>query len=203
MKSLIYEFWTDQSGVIVSAEIVIVATVLVLGLIVGLNAVQSAIVFELNDISRAFCSLNQSYWFSGFRGCKARVPGSAFTDINTCARVCFLTEDLVWSGVSQGGFIGTDFGVGAPAVSVAPPTVAAPVAPAPVVAPAPTIPCPTPCPPTSLCPPVSTPPTAICPPTVPSASTIQTPSDTCQPMSVIMPPGYKAPLTTPPVLMIR
>lgn len=204
MKNLIYDFWTDQSGMIVSAEIVIVGTVLVLGLIVGLNAVQSAIVFELNDIARAFCSLNQSYWFSGFRGCKARVPGSAYVDINTCARLCYLTGDVVWSGVSQGGIADMDFGVGGAAVSVAPPaTITAPATPAPAVTPAPA--CPTPClpsaaQPTMPCPPTSVPPTPICPPTTP---TLQAPDNTCSPTSVIMPPGYAAPLTTPPVLMVR
>jgi hypothetical protein len=199
MKNLIYDFWTDQSGMIVSAEIVIVGTVLVLGLIVGLNAAQSAIVFELNDIARAFCSLNQSYWFSGFRGCKARVPGSAYTDINTCARLCFLTGDIVVSGVSQGGIVdmNMDFGVGGAAVSVAPPApITAPATPAPAVTPAPA--CPTDCPPSvipqSPCPPV------VCPPAAPM---LPMPDNTCSPTSVIMPPGYAAPQTAPPVLMVR
>lgn len=212
MTSLIYEFWTDQSGVIVSAEIVIVATVVVLGLIVGLNALQSAIVFELNDIARAFCSLNQSYWFSGFRGCKASVPGSQFTDINTCARLCYMVDNFAFvGGVSQGGtggFVGMDFGVGAAAVPVAPPVTVAP--PAPVVTPAPV----NPCPPTSICPPTTTvpsspclptnpPATNVCPPATTTAPATQPACDTCQPMSVIMPPGYTGPMATPPVLMIR
>ena len=56
----------DESGFIVSAELVLVATLLVIGLIVGLSEIQHAIVNELNDVSDAIGKLNQSFSFSGF-----------------------------------------------------------------------------------------------------------------------------------------
>lgn len=82
-------FWNDEAGFIVSAELVLIATILVIGLIVGLSEVQAAVVAELNDISCAIGSLNQSYIFKGFTGCKAATVGSSFQDrVDVCDRNC-------------------------------------------------------------------------------------------------------------------
>ncbi len=56
----------DEAGFIISAELVLVATLLVIGLIVGLSEVQHAVVSELNDVADAIGELNQCYSFSGF-----------------------------------------------------------------------------------------------------------------------------------------
>ena len=56
----------DESGFIVSAELVLIATLLVIGLIVGLSEVQHAVVSELNDVADAIGELNQGYFSSGF-----------------------------------------------------------------------------------------------------------------------------------------
>jgi len=56
----------DESGFIISAELVLVATILVIGLIVGMSEVQHAVVAELNDVADAIGSANQSYSYSGF-----------------------------------------------------------------------------------------------------------------------------------------
>lgn len=91
----------DEAGFIVSAELVLVATILVIGLIVGLSEVQHAVVAELNDVAEAIGSLNQSYLSSGFAAFKAdgttvksSTVGSAFTDFgddcdgNECQLAC-------------------------------------------------------------------------------------------------------------------
>lgn len=81
--------WQEEEGFIISAELVLVATILVIGLIVGLSEVQHAVVSELNDVGEAIGCLNQSYTFSGFskndRGnggivLHARTSGSAYSD---------------------------------------------------------------------------------------------------------------------------
>ncbi len=82
MKSLLQ----DEAGFIVSAELVLISTIVVIGLVVGLSEVQHAIVAELNDVGDAFGSLNQSYCYSGFSvfkkgGCGAESAGSAFQDV--------------------------------------------------------------------------------------------------------------------------
>ena len=56
----------DDAGFIISAELVLVATLLVIGLVVGLSEVQHAVVNELNDVGEAIGSLNQCYFTSGF-----------------------------------------------------------------------------------------------------------------------------------------
>ena len=83
--------WNDESGVILSAEIVLIGTILVLGMIVGLVELQCAVVAELSDLSSAFGNLDQSYQVSGFSSSKgngsfkARTNGAAYSDqADTC-----------------------------------------------------------------------------------------------------------------------
>lgn len=89
----------DEAGFIVSAELVLVATLLVIGLIVGLSEIQHAVVSELNDVADAIGELNQSYTFSGFHkndrnGLHAATYGSDFSDTvddcdaNQCQIAC-------------------------------------------------------------------------------------------------------------------
>lgn len=59
-------FWDDDTGFVISAELVLVASILVIGIIVGLSEIQHAVVSEMNDVADAVGSLNQSYWYSGF-----------------------------------------------------------------------------------------------------------------------------------------
>ncbi len=88
-KSLVLCFWNDQSGFVLTAELVLISTLLVLGLIVGLTSVQSAVVGELSDVGAAIGSLNQSYYYNGFVsrkafhdcGVKAFTAGSAYQDL--------------------------------------------------------------------------------------------------------------------------
>ena len=73
-------FLRDEAGYVVSAELVLIATILVLGLIVGLTEIQHAVVAELNDISDATGNVNQSYWYTGFSKEKMGLQGfSAYT----------------------------------------------------------------------------------------------------------------------------
>jgi len=82
---MVKTLWNDETGVVISAEIVLVLTIVVLGIIVGLSEVAVAVNTELNDLSNAFGALNQSYSFTGFKAVgnyktKSFVAGSAYTD---------------------------------------------------------------------------------------------------------------------------
>lgn len=87
--TLLRQFWHDQSGFVLTAELVLISTLLVLGLIVGLSEVQTAVVGELADVGTAIGSLNQSYSYRGMIsqstffgwGVKAYTAGSAFNDL--------------------------------------------------------------------------------------------------------------------------
>jgi hypothetical protein len=73
-------FWSDEAGFIVSAELVLIATILVLGMIVGLVSVRDQVVQELADIAQAFGNISQSYSFSGITGHTSSTAGSFFGD---------------------------------------------------------------------------------------------------------------------------
>ncbi|MDG2127948.1 MAG: hypothetical protein P8K08_08135 [Fuerstiella sp.] len=85
---MLKNLWSDESGVILSAEIVLVGTILVLGMIVGLVELQCAVVGELSDLGDAFGNLDQSYETStitsrkssGGNGVKASTSGARYND---------------------------------------------------------------------------------------------------------------------------
>ncbi len=85
--TLAAEFWQDEQGFVISAELILVSTLLVIGLITGLTCLQKAVNSELADVAGAIGSLNQSYCFSGFSAsspwcCKSRTTGSSFVDLD-------------------------------------------------------------------------------------------------------------------------
>ncbi len=53
--------WDDESGAVMSTEIILIATIVVIGAIVGLATYRDAIVQELADTGIAISTLNQSY----------------------------------------------------------------------------------------------------------------------------------------------
>jgi hypothetical protein len=74
------KLWNDEAGFIVSAELVLIATILVLGMIVGLVSVRDQVVQELADIAQAFGNISQSYSFSGITGHTSSTAGSILDD---------------------------------------------------------------------------------------------------------------------------
>jgi hypothetical protein len=75
-------FWNEQQGAILSAELVFVMTLVVIGSVVGLSKVRIAVTNELSDIASAVGSLNQSLFIPGLRLCGAAIEPSNFTDEN-------------------------------------------------------------------------------------------------------------------------
>jgi hypothetical protein len=61
---------------VLTAEILLVLTILVIGLIAGLVALRQAFLTELGDIANAFLTLNQSYSFAGQSNCVSSTAGS-------------------------------------------------------------------------------------------------------------------------------
>ncbi|MCA9051243.1 MAG: hypothetical protein KDA89_21045 [Planctomycetaceae bacterium] len=82
MKTL----WNDENGVILSAELVLIGTILVIGMIVGLVELQCAVVGELSDLGSAIGNLDQSYMVSGMSSyksygrVKAQTRGTTYLD---------------------------------------------------------------------------------------------------------------------------
>ncbi|MDA0589683.1 MAG: hypothetical protein O2820_17480 [Planctomycetota bacterium] len=65
--SLFRNLWTDETGVILTAETVMLGTVGVLAMTAGVGAMSSAMNEELADVSRAFRSFDQSFQVTGYR----------------------------------------------------------------------------------------------------------------------------------------
>lgn len=76
-----------EGGFIVSAELILIATILVIGLIAGMVALRDALTAEYDDVAEAFGALDQSYSFTGItilgspgNVTLAIVAGSSFAD---------------------------------------------------------------------------------------------------------------------------
>lgn len=74
------QLWRDDSGFIISAELVLVATILVIGMIVGLATLRDQVVQELGDVGAAISQIVQSYSWSGITGHTSSVAGSFQVD---------------------------------------------------------------------------------------------------------------------------
>lgn len=70
----------DEAGFIVSAELVLVATICVLGMILGLSEVALNVNNELEDVGSAFSRLNQSYKAECSHGHKGWTSGGSYWD---------------------------------------------------------------------------------------------------------------------------
>jgi len=57
--------WEDEAGFIISAELVLVATIVVIGMIVGLAILRNQVVQELCDVGLSIGSVSQSWALSG------------------------------------------------------------------------------------------------------------------------------------------
>ncbi len=104
MRSLMLKLWNDDGGALISVEWVFVATILVLGVTVGLVAVRNAVDSELVEFANAVSSLAQCYSFSGL---SLNCP-------NTGAGVCGSNTGIDVPHTQ--GFIGT--GIPAPAGNI-------------------------------------------------------------------------------------
>ena len=80
MFNLMQKLWNDDAGALIAAEYLFVATILVIGIIVGLATVRDAVTTELIELSNAYLALSQGYTISGLTGCCSEVQGSATID---------------------------------------------------------------------------------------------------------------------------
>ena len=65
MKDALRGLWQDDGG-IVSLEYLLLATIVGLGLVVGLAALNAALTSEYTELSNAVLALDQSYSYVGF-----------------------------------------------------------------------------------------------------------------------------------------
>ena len=80
MAQLMRKLWQDDCGALIASEFLFVATILVIGVIIGLTAVRTAINVELTELGNAFLALSQGFAISGQSNNSANVDGSQAID---------------------------------------------------------------------------------------------------------------------------
>ncbi len=72
----------QRGGFIIAAEMNLIATTLVAGLMVGFVSIRDAMIGELHDLAESFGAVSQSYAFPGASGRdgQAGTAGSSFQD---------------------------------------------------------------------------------------------------------------------------
>ncbi len=75
------QFWKDESGAIIASEIMLIASVLVVGVTVGLKSMRDSVVTELADVSQALSNVDQSFYYGGTAGHGAFTAGGMFIDL--------------------------------------------------------------------------------------------------------------------------
>jgi hypothetical protein len=76
--------WNDEAGFIISSELVLVATILVIGMIAGLTVLRDQVVMELADLGQAIGSVSQTYAYasvSAGSSTEAYTDGSWYSDM--------------------------------------------------------------------------------------------------------------------------
>ncbi|SFI33622.1 branched-chain amino acid aminotransferase [Planctomicrobium piriforme] len=80
MNACLTNLINDEAGFIVSAELVLISTIAVLGMIVGLSEVALNVNNELEDVGSAFANIKQSYKIDCSSSHKAQMFGSSNWD---------------------------------------------------------------------------------------------------------------------------
>ena len=80
MKRAFDRLWNDDGGALIAIEFLFVATILVIGIIVGLSGVRVAVNAELTELGNAILALSQGYILAGETGCCASTDGSQAID---------------------------------------------------------------------------------------------------------------------------
>lgn len=78
MKNLVANLINDEAGYVLSAELVLVGSIAVIGAVAGMTQVRGALVEEYDDLAESISSVDQSYSYGGFKGCKSFTAGSAY-----------------------------------------------------------------------------------------------------------------------------
>jgi len=86
---MLRNFLNDEAGFLVSAELVLVFTLVFCAVAVGFSVVRDSLVQELGDVAEAIGALDQSY---NYRGLQADLEGGA-SQHATCAGSGFNDEE--------------------------------------------------------------------------------------------------------------
>ena len=78
---MVRQLLIDESGFVISTELVLVTTLLVIGLIVGQSTLREQVVTELADVADAVSAADQGFGYSEVTGHAASTAGTLFDDV--------------------------------------------------------------------------------------------------------------------------
>ncbi len=84
--------WNDDAGLVLSAELVFMSSIVAIGMIVGLAAARDGVSSELADIGSAVNEYNQGYLVNGMTGHGASVAGTHHADSTD---FCDVADDVI------------------------------------------------------------------------------------------------------------
>ena len=88
---ILHRLWTEETGAILSSEVMLVSSILVIGVICGLGSLRDSVTTELADLAQALGNVNQSYSYSGTQGHHTFNGGGQFVDNTDFCDIADLT----------------------------------------------------------------------------------------------------------------
>jgi hypothetical protein len=93
MAKFIQQFLRDESGLVITAELIMIITIAVISLSAGWGAVASMLAEELEDVANSVGSLDQSFSYNGLSAPgHATCSGGGFNDSNNTVNVSTSTN---------------------------------------------------------------------------------------------------------------
>ena len=80
MKNMLKRLWADDAGFVVSTELVLASTLLVVGITIGQVTLRDVVITEISDTAEAIGEIDQSYSFTSVTAHSSSVAGSLFVD---------------------------------------------------------------------------------------------------------------------------
>jgi hypothetical protein len=78
---MLRKLWNDETGVVITAELVVVSSIVVLGAITGLTTTRNAIITEMADFAAAVGTIDQSFSIGSVQGPNSFTAGTEFIDV--------------------------------------------------------------------------------------------------------------------------
>ena len=80
MRNMMRKLWSDDQGALIATEYLFVATITVIGTVVGLTNIRDSINAELTELGNAILALSQGFTVSGTTGGGGGSDGSQAID---------------------------------------------------------------------------------------------------------------------------
>ena len=98
--------WNDEAASVHSAELVLIMTLLIIGMLVGMKSMRDSAVTEFADLGQALSNLNQSYSYSGLT-LEFVVGGTTAFIVTTGSQFVDTLDYCDTSGGSEAGVSGS------------------------------------------------------------------------------------------------